>query len=202
MKLSILIPAYNPSKWLKGIMDSLKEQMEKHPSVEIVVVDDGSTEDLSWIADYPKTMYIRKENKGEPSARNVCLDNMSGQYFQFIDSDDQIYSNALDVIFDNIRQQYDFVSYEFDTDHDRKRSYHNYGKLMINCAMWGYTIRREIIKDNRFNEDLHSGCDIEFLGRVLKESYKHKHDDRVWYNYRWDGNENSICHRLLRGEKV
>lgn len=202
MKLSILIPAYNPGIWLKKLLNSLTPQIEKYPSTEIVIVDDGSTEDLAWVADYPHTFYVREENGGDQVARNALLDNATGQYIQFLDADDEVYPNALDIIFDNIRQQYDWVAYEYHTDRDVKRSFHNHGKLMFNCAVWGYTFKREFIGDKRFDDNLRVGSDVEWLGRVLKEKCKHKLDDRVWYNYRWDGNENSICHRLLRGEKV
>lgn len=202
MTLSILIPAYNPGKWLRGILDSLKDQIERHPDVEIIIVDDGSTEDLAWVVDYPKVRYIRQANGREANARNALLREAAGEFIQFIDADDEIYSNCLDVIFDNIEQGYDFVTYEFETDHDRKRSYHNYGQLMVNCAMWGYTLRKMLTEGQWFDETLPKGCDVDFLRRVLREDARHKHDDRVFYNYRFDGNTNSICHRLLRGESV
>lgn len=200
MTLSILIPAYNSDRWLQKILDSLVEQIGKYPDTEIIVVDDGSTKDLSYVKDYPYVRYIRQENGGEGSSRNRLLDEAQGKYIQYIDHDDEIYSNALDVIYDNIAQGYDYVSYEFDTDHDRKRSYHNYGQLLINCPCWGYTLRKSITTGYRFDETMMTGCDVKWLILVLKKEYKHKHDDRVWYNYRWDGNDNSLCHRRLRGE--
>ena len=202
MTLSILIPAYNPGKWLRGILDSLKAQIERHPDVEIIIVDDGSTEDLAWVVDYPKVRYIRQANGREANARNALLREAAGEFIQFIDADDEIYPNCLDVVFDNIEHGYDFVTYEFETDHDRKRSYHNYGQLMVNCAMWGYTLRKMLTEGQWFDETLPKGCDVDFLRRVLREDARHKHDDRVFYNYRFDGNTNSICHRLLRGESV
>lgn len=200
IKLSVLIPAYNPGKWLRGILDVLKSQIGKYPDTEIIVVDDGSDEDLSWVADYPNVVYERQPNRGEPSARNHLLKLTHGEYIQFIDADDEIYDNCFDVIYSNIAEGYDYVSYEFDTDHDQKRSYHNYGQLLVNCPVWAYTIRTGFIYGNWFDEKLLTGCDVEYLLRVLREDAKHKHDERVFYNYRWDGNENSLCHKRLRGE--
>lgn len=198
--LSVLVPAYNPGAWLHKLIDSLDTQAEKYRQTEIIVVDDGSTEDLSWIKDYSSVRYIRTDNHGEPHARNVLMDNARGQYIQFIDADDEIYPNALDVIYDNIAQGYDYVSYEFDTDYDPKRSVHRYGELRVNYPVWGYTIRKEICGSNRFNESFICGCDVDYLDRILRHEYKSKHDERVWYNYRFDGNDNSLCHRYLRGE--
>lgn len=200
-RLSVLIPAYNPGDWLFRLMGQLVEQIEKHPLTEIIVVDDGSTQDLSWIAKCPHTLYIhRAVNKGEGATRNVLLEHARGEYIQFIDADDEIYPNALDVIFDNIRKGFDFVSYEFATDHDVARSYHNRGQLMVNCPVWAYTFRREFIGDARFREDMKVGADTELLGRVLREDATHWHDDRAWLNYRFDGNDGSLCHQFLRGE--
>ena len=200
MTLSILIPAYNPGVWLRRIMDNLTPQLEKYPDTEIIVVDDGSTEVLSYLTQYPHTRYIWQTNRGEPTARNRLMDEAQGEYIQFIDADDEVYSNALDVIYDNINSGYDFVTYEYETDHDRTRAYHNYGQLMLNCAMWGYTFRKSIFGNERFNERMLTGCDVDILLRVLREDHKHKHDDRIWYNYRWNGNEQSLCHKHLRGE--
>ena len=200
MTLSILIPAYNPGKWLRGILGSLVAQIDRYPDTEIIVVDDGSTEELRWVADFPHTRYIRTDNYGESHARNILWDEARGEYIQFIDSDDEIYPNALDVIYSNIRDGYDFVSYEFDTDHNTKRSAHKYGQLAINYTLWSYTFRKAIGKGERFNESMKVGCDVDWLDRVLSADMKHKHDDRVWYNYRFDGNDKSLCHQFLRGE--
>lgn len=199
-KLSVLIPAYNPGKWLRGILDVLVPQTEKYPDTEILIVDDGSTEDLSWCACCKNTRIIRIANNGEPHARNLLLEEAQGEYIQFLDADDEIYDNALDVIYSNIKQGYDWVSYEYNTDHDRKRAYHNYGQVMVNCAMWGYTFRAELFDGFRFVETMYTGCDVELLQRMLREDQLHKHDSRCFYNYRWNGNEQSLCHRHLRGE--
>ena len=200
MKLSILIPAYNPGEWLRGILTQLTTQMDNYPDTEILVVDDGSTQDLSWVSYFPATDYIRTDNHGEGHARNILLDNSCGQYIQFIDADDEIYDNALDVIYENIEQGFDWVSYEFDTDHDPKRSVHRYGELRINYPVWGYTLRRAICGSERFNETMKVGGDVDYLDRILRPEHKHKHDERVWYNYRFDGNDDSLCHQFLRGE--
>lgn len=199
-KLSVLIPAYNPGKWLRGILDVLVPQTEKYPDTEILVVDDGSTEDLSWVANYPNVTYIRQDNCGVAAARNLLLAKAKGKYVQFLDADDEIYPNCLDIIYDNISGGYDFITYEFDTDHNKARSYHNYGQLLYNCALWGYTLRKAIIKGEKFDASKTPACDVDWLLRVLKEDAKSKHDERIFYNYRWDGNENSLSHKKLRGE--
>jgi len=199
--LSVLIPAHNPGKWLHKLINSLDTQAENYRQTEIIVVDDGSTEDLSWIErDYPSVRYIRTDNHGDAHARNVLLSEAKGQYIQFLDADDEIYPHALDIIYSNIAQGYDYVSYEFDTDHDPKRSFHNYGQIMVNCPVWAYTFRKDYIGGERFDESFQCSSDTDWLSRVLKEKSKSKHDERVFYNYRFDGNDGSLSHQFLRGE--
>ena len=70
---------------------------------------------------------------------------------------------------------------------------------MINCAVWAYSFRADFIGDLRFDESMKSGSDVDWLHKLLTENSKHKHDHTVYYNYRWAGNDESICHRKLRG---
>ena len=201
VKLSVCIPAYNPGEWLKRLLKELCAQIEKYPDTEIVVVDDGSTENLWWVTGFPHTRFIRlPHNSGDAAARNALLDAAHGEYIQFLDADDEIYPDALDVIYSNIEKGFDFVSYEFATDHDVHRSYHNRGQLMVNCPVWGYTFRREFIGNQRFDTSLSCTSDVEWLPRVLCEGAIHWHDNRAWYNYRFDGNEGSLSHQRMRGE--
>lgn len=201
VKLSVCIPAYNPGEWLRNLLKELCAQIEAHPDTEIIVVDDGSTEDLWWAVGFPHTRFVRlHHNRGDAAARNALLDLARGEYIQFLDADDEIYPNALDVIFSNIEKGFDFVSYEFATDNDVYRSYHNRDQLMVNCPVWGYTFRKEFIGDARFNEALKPDSDVEWLPRVLREGAVHWHDNRAWYNYRFDGNDKSLSHQRMRGE--
>ena len=196
--LSVLIPAYNPGPYLKDILDSVINQMKEYPKVEIVVVDDGSTEDLSWVKDYP-VKYRRKRNGGEPSARNVCLSMAKGEYIQFLDADDDIYPNFLSVVFDNMTKGYDWVSYDWECDRHKEWALQNENTLMVNCAVWAYTFRTDFIGEEKFDETMKIGCDIDWLMRVLKDT-NHFHDHRIFYNYCWARNENSLCHKKARGE--
>lgn len=198
--LSIIIPAYNTGKWVRGQLDQLKAQMSEYPNVEIIVVDDGSSEDMSWVKDYPNAILKRKRNGGAASARNAGLDLAHGEYITFLDSDDEIYDNYLSIIFENMRAGWDWVSYDWHCDGHKEWAEQTNDPLMINCAVWAYSFRAEIIGDNRFIEKMVLAEDQEWLHRVLKPDCKHFHDHRIFYNYRWIGNDNSVVHRYLRGE--
>ena len=89
--VSILIPVYNDEKYLAQAIESALNQT--WPSKEIIVVDDGSTDQSLFIAkgyEYLGIKVISQSNKGASFARNRGLKDASGFYIQFLDSDDQL----------------------------------------------------------------------------------------------------------------
>ena len=94
---SIIVPVYNVSKYLEQCVNSLLDQ--KLADTEIILVDDGSTDNSGEICDifadkYPGIKVIHKENGGLSSARNTGLRNATGAYVSFVDSDDWWNSNV------------------------------------------------------------------------------------------------------------
>lgn len=89
-KVSIIIPAYNSAEYIKQAVDSALGQTYKN--VEIVVVDDGSTDNTAGVlAPYIKEnniKYIHQENEGAGMARNKGINNSSGEIVAFLDADD------------------------------------------------------------------------------------------------------------------
>ncbi len=101
MKLSIVVPVYNVEKYLVRCLDSLLGQTYKN--IEIILVDDGSTDSSSLICDKYKEQdnrisVIHKENGGLSDARNVGLRNSTGDYVIFVDSDDYIEIDSCEKI--------------------------------------------------------------------------------------------------------
>lgn len=91
--ISVIIPVYNTSQYLKRCIDSLLSQT--YPAIEIMLVDDGSTDTSGSICDeyaesYPNVKCIHKENGGQGSARNEGLSSIHGDYIGFVDSDDWV----------------------------------------------------------------------------------------------------------------
>lgn len=92
-KISIIIPIYNTSKYLDRCINSVINQTYTH--IEIILVDDGSTDGSSAICDEfalkdNRIKVIHKENGGLSDARNAGLDVASGEYVGFLDSDDYV----------------------------------------------------------------------------------------------------------------
>ena len=199
--LSIIIPAYNPDEQrLRGILDTLAQQSAGY-DVEIIVVDDGSDRRLNYVKEYPNVVLKRfNKNRGVSAARNAGLALVNGEYIGWIDSDDEIIGDYIGIVFGNMREGYDWVSYDWTCDGHKGWAFQNVGELWINCAVWGYSFRADIIGDERFDEAMPTGSDLCWLKKVLKPEHRHMHDGRIYYNYRWAGNDDSLCHRRMRGE--
>jgi glycosyltransferase involved in cell wall biosynthesis len=86
--VSVVIPAYNARRWLASAVDSVLTQT--YQSVEIIVVDDGSTDGTAgFVASrYPDIVLLRQANRGLSAARNAGLDAARGDFVQFLDADD------------------------------------------------------------------------------------------------------------------
>lgn len=103
--ISVIVPVYNVEKYLKRCVNSLLSQ--SFNNLEIILVDDGSTDSSPKICDEYSFMdsrvhVIHKANGGLSSARNAGLDLAMGNYIGFIDSDDWIDSEMYEVLYRNI----------------------------------------------------------------------------------------------------
>src|SRR5262249_33255039 len=94
--VSVVIPCYNQARFLGQAIESVKAQT--HPFVEIVVVDDGSTDDTVAVASrYRSVRCVTQHNQGQGAARNKGLTYVSGGYVVFLDSDDRLLPPALET---------------------------------------------------------------------------------------------------------
>jgi glycosyltransferase involved in cell wall biosynthesis len=92
--ISVVIPCFNQAHFLADAIESVLFQT--YPHVEVVVVDDGSTDDTAAVAGrYPSVIYVRQANRGLAAARNAGLRRSSGQYLVFLDADDRLLLDAL-----------------------------------------------------------------------------------------------------------
>lgn len=110
MKLSIIIPTYNSEKFIEKCLYSCLNQDISHEDYEVIVVDDGSTDNtknlvLSIKEKYNNIVYIYQENAAQGAARNNGLSKAKGKYIWFIDSDDWIAENCLFNIIQNLESK-------------------------------------------------------------------------------------------------
>jgi Glycosyl transferase family 2 len=94
--VTVVIPCYNNGCFLRDAIDSVFAQT--YQQWELIVVDDGSCDDTSAIASsYPGVRLIRQQNHGVSAARNAGLDQSKGSYVVFLDADDRLLPDALEV---------------------------------------------------------------------------------------------------------
>ena len=89
--ISVLVPVYNVEKYLVECLDSILNQT--YGNLEVLIVDDGSTDDTGSICDEYAKMdkrirVIHKRNEGQAIARNMLIEKAKGEYYVFVDSDD------------------------------------------------------------------------------------------------------------------
>lgn len=103
--ISIVIPVYNTEKYLVQCLESLTAQT--YPNMQIVLVNDGSTDNSLSICEayatrYPFIKVYSQENAGQGSARNFGISKCSGSYIMFVDSDDWVDREIVQKLYDNI----------------------------------------------------------------------------------------------------
>ena len=116
-KVSIIIPIYNVEKYVRKCIESVINQSEK--DIEILLVDDGSTDSSGKICEEyaeldQRVQVIHKKNGGLSSARNCGTGHATSEYVQFLDGDDFLRADAVEVLC-RVMQQYpsDFVQFMY-----------------------------------------------------------------------------------------
>ena len=187
--VSVIIPVYNVSRYLPQCIDSVVAQT--YQNLEIVIIDDGSTDESGSICDqyakrYDRIQVIHSENLGLASARNRGLENTCGDYLLFIDSDDWIEPHAVETLLRAALQtDSDIVSprkcFEFVgmTVHDEeggecRRTYSGQDLLLAMADakfgnhVWGKLYKAECFKEIRF-PDGYNYEDVLVTVRVMTQ---------------------------------
>ena len=213
--ISIVIPVYNAEKYLEQCLNSIQNQTYKN--FEVILVNDGSMDHSESICmDFVKVdtrfKYFTKVNGGASSARNFGLDNVTGDYITFIDADDWVDENHLEVLMNNIKEnnsdmavssikKFDNVSnFEFRVYSNQEKYLLNYNKLnreeflvilpKLIHASNSYKIavsklfKKELVTNIRFDESIIYGEDLEFFFKLYLNINSISYVDEVTYIYR------------------
>ncbi|MBS1634831.1 MAG: glycosyltransferase [Bacteroidetes bacterium] len=168
MFFSIVIPTYNRSKLITGTIQSVL--MQSYPHFEILVIDDGSTDNTEEVVNSisdKRIRYFKKANEERAAARNYGTMRAKGHYITFLDSDDILSPNflkeALAMCDRENNPEWFHIRYMITDDMDnvlaRKHIYNNndpnkrlfYEGNFISCI--GVFLRKDIALENLFNED-------------------------------------------------
>lgn len=206
MRLSIIVPVYNVEQWLNRCLDSLYKQELSEDEFEVILVNDGSTDNSLSIAEafakhHSNIRIISRANGGLSAARNTGLEYAQGDYVWFVDSDDFIEPNSIKPILQNAEDnELDmmcfFFQFTFEDGHTEQYIYRPKYKDRIMTgdefvvktgfvmSPWASLYRRQFLVDNslRFKEGiLHE--DEEFSPRAQFLAKRIAHTDAIVYNY-------------------
>lgn len=201
--MSVIIPVYNVDKYIDRCVESVIEQT--YANMEIILVDDGSTDASAKICDDWKNKdsrisVIHKANGGLASARNAGLEIATGDLVSFIDSDDYIDENlyedivkyfedtSLDVVAFGLYEIYG----DYKTSVNIKDGYIDVNEAVkhlltwdgqVRSFAWNKIYRMSAIKNIRFCEALRYGEDTPFVFRTLISTKKYLQINRPYYYY-------------------
>ena len=182
--VSIIVPVYKAEKWLHRCVDSILAQTMT--DFELLLIDDGSPDKSGEICDEyaakdNRVRVFHKENGGVSSARNLGLDNATGEWISFIDADDWVETEYLagltekldaDMILGGVKMS-DGSIYKMDDNLYVNKLVGNYLELYLFkvelLSPWGNLLRNDILKSNqiRFDERIHYAEDRVFNREYL-----------------------------------
>ena len=215
--ISIIVPIFNTEKHLHQCLDSILSQ--SYENFECLLINDGSTDASAsicreYVAKDARFRYFEKENGGVSSARNLGIERSGGAYITFIDSDDWVEFDYLEVLYAAIIQETADISvstyrtYEMSKNqwlfHAFKRVEHQkvfsrqelFNKLMFLDSLdssYGFAscklVRKSVLTGIWFNESTHLGEDMEFWFKLYLIAEKSVFSNRDTYVYRRDLND-------------
>jgi glycosyltransferase involved in cell wall biosynthesis len=211
MRLSIVVPVYNVAPYLARCLESLLVQELKPEDYEIIVINDGSTDDSEAIArkylqKSPNIKLLNQENRGLSAARNRGIVSSKGRYIQFVDSDDYLEPDVmrhlldkmdcegLDILrfgYQNVNEQYHVIQpYKYPKYNDDYTDSVTDGttflgeRMGIACYACQFIFRADHLKQegNLFRPGIFYE-DTEWTPRILAQAKRITSVNQVVYNY-------------------
>lgn len=216
-KISVIIPVFNSDKFLNKCLDSVLNQT--YTNLEIIVVNDGSTDSSARICDEyaskdKRVKVIHKDNEGVSIARNTALDFATGDYISLIDSDDYIdydfYEKLLNSLTTN-SADIALCKYTLDFENDIVKpiepglelfaNEHNIKYLFtdknkVNAYLCRGLFDIKLFENERYDESIKYMEDLHLFIRLINKSNKITHINDYLYHYYQ--NPNSATHKLSK----
>lgn len=194
MKLSIILPVYNPIlTFLSNALQSIVKQ--NFDDYEVIMVIDGDTSALQDIKPFAdklplKVVTVNLEKHGAGNSRNIGLSVAQGDWITFIDQDDELEDNAFKQVFDIIEQQkLKYICctllYEYDASTEQS-TYHTDKQDNIDVWLHGkYYNRKNLLNKYRirFKKNLRYLEDLYFNNKVIQTLYKLREIDNPTFRY-------------------
>lgn len=204
-KVSVIVPVYNVEQYLRGCLDSLLAQTIDHDQMEVLLINDGSTDNSLGICEeyaelFPMFKVFSQENAGVSAARNTGIRNAKGKYILYLDSDDSISNITLKNVvefFDDHYDEVDVVTY-YDkcylngkalAENIRYKYLTKTGVYDLQNNNFAFQLRLPICHKNKFKdnifflEDMKFQEDQQFCCELLKDKLKVGYVKEAVYNY-------------------
>lgn len=209
--ISIIVPIYNAERYLNKCIDSILSQ--SFVGFELVLINDGSTDSSGAICEKYAVMDNRvkvfhKKNGGVGSARNMGLEKATGDWVMFVDADDWIELDCLEVCYRSLHNNIELLVFSCNwaadsllpdricsTKSDFKEILPLYIDKVVFTSPWCKLFKRSKIEelDLKFNEELmFFGEDTLFVFEYLKNIKSMQLLSKQFYHYVSDNNQNSL----------
>lgn len=186
-KVSVIVPIYNTKLYLEKCLGSIKNQT--YENIDVLMIDDGSTDGSAKLAlEYEKNdkrfVYFYQENAGVSVARNKGLELATGEYVLFIDSDDWLELDMIEILVNNIvakRADVSCCQYDHCPPHDidilevweREKVITEFLiHRKINGSLVNKLFKRNIIGETVLDKNIKYGEDALFLWKVIKNGVR------------------------------
>ncbi len=204
--VSVVVPVYKNPEWVQNALDSLVKQ--SYPNLEILVVNDGSPDGCDLVAEEfckedQRIRVFHRENGGVSAARNLALEEASGEYVTFLDSDDTLESDHIEtMVHTAIKENADIVSnrmYFYFNDTEHREIYCSDSIQVLTSAeavrmmhsedeaFNGYLMNKlfsiGVIRSVRFDPDIAIHEDMLFLWQAILHSEKIVSQGKYTYHY-------------------
>lgn len=211
MMVSILVPVYNASEYLRECVDSLIGQT--YTDLQIILIDDGSTDDswtqLQQMAQEDSRLEVYSQpNCGVAATRNRLLERVRGDFVLFVDSDDWIEPNTIEVLLqEQQRGNFDIVEFQLvgslindKNCYDQEQSIQLFLEhIVLSGSLCNKLVKSQMYAGLRLDEDVSYGEDALLVWQVLQRVTKISILNNHLYHYRI--NEESISRQSFNGKK-
>lgn len=202
MKISVVITTYNRPHFLKEALAGVHKQTL--PLHEVIIIDDCSTEpydEVFPLIDSIQARYLKqKSGIGANAARNIGINEASGDVIAFLDDDDVWLPSYIETIHEEFLNGADAVVSGFKqlgkeevivTNKDLRVSKTSLLRGNTYCGMSGFSAKRQLLLDNLFDESLNNGQDWDLYVRLFQQGVKFINIPRALFLYRFQ-NEDGI----------
>lgn len=203
--ISIIVPVYNTQEYLPKCIKSLISQT--YQNLEIILIDDGSTDDSGEICDEwakkdDRIQVIHKQNEGVSATKNKGIEIAKGAYIGFVDSDDFIEETMYEVLYDNlIKFDVDISMCNYYIEKKGKKTFHKHDLkdgLLINTQKEFFELLRlnyyrgflcnklfkaEMIKTLKLDEKIYVCEDMLLISQIALKCKRFYFDNACYYNY-------------------